>query len=400
MPLERSQARRLRDLAVTLTRLDHRYRPGIIGRLRGDVDDWTRSRSTPAAEILQECGGSPTDLVQQAESLLAGVHRNDPLGKWARVVQHANADGLDTLQGSARAVMQRRIAAELLLQLREDLAEDGIAPDLPPVSDEWWEPRHDRLRGDRSDLDRALLDLGVSPHPRLIVAVEGETEELIMPRVLELVGVPLGDGRVELVNLRGIDHDLEVLARYAGAPRLGKVYPDGVMLRRPLAHIAIAVDREKRYQTATGRKEIRNKLVRSLEHAVPSQYRTRRFRADLQHLVSIHTWGPKPFEFAHFSDTELAIATTQHTGSTTPIAQVRSALREARRSPNPDVSRALKRLVPGISKPELAEALWPTLKPRIEEALLNGSRAPAILKVALQIRDHLNEVAPVRAIRL
>jgi hypothetical protein len=399
-PLERHQARRLRNLVMVLTRLDHRYRPSITGRLRGDVEEWSQGAKLLATEVLHQCCCSPADLVQQAESLLNGARTGDPLGKWFRIVRHANFNGLEALNGPARAALLRRIAAELLLDLHEDLVDEGEVADLPAVSDRFWEPRHERLRSDRSELDRALLDLGVSPHPRLIVAVEGETEELIMPRVLEQIGIPLGDGRVELVNLRGIDHDLEVLARYAGAPRLGAAFPDGVMLRRPLAHIAIAVDREKRYRTATDRADIKRKLVRNLEHGVPAHYRTRRFRADLNHLVSIQTWGPKPFEFAHFSDRELAEAVIEITHTSRPPVTVRKALANARRDSNPDVTRALKRLVPRISKPALAEALWPSLKARIEASLEGSAKAPPILKAALKIQHHLEDVAPVRAIRL
>jgi hypothetical protein len=46
----------------------------------------------------------------------------------------------------------------------------------------------DRLLAEPGDLEGALADRGLSPHPALLLVLEGETEMLLMPRVLDRPG--------------------------------------------------------------------------------------------------------------------------------------------------------------------------------------------------------------------
>lgn len=73
--------------------------------------------------------------------------------------------------------MDDRIAAEILLRFHEDLALRGQAEPLPDLSGAMgWHPLHERLSSRTNTLDEALTDLGISPYPWVVLALEGETE--------------------------------------------------------------------------------------------------------------------------------------------------------------------------------------------------------------------------------
>ena len=63
-----------------------------------------------------------------------------------------------------------------------------------------WAVLDDRLPSDAARLDKQLMSRGLSPHPSLLLALEGKTEMLIMPRVMaEFFGAPVPDRLVECV---------------------------------------------------------------------------------------------------------------------------------------------------------------------------------------------------------
>jgi len=81
--------------------------------------------------------------------------------------------------------MDHRVAAEILLRFCEDLAEWGVGLPVPSAASFGmnWHPLCDRLSTRDQTLDEDLMDLGLSPHPRVVLAVEGETEEVHVPLV-------------------------------------------------------------------------------------------------------------------------------------------------------------------------------------------------------------------------
>ena len=90
--------------------------------------------------------------------------------------------GWSKLHGEPLDAMWKRVAAEVLLRAHEDLATAGQVTPLPDLTGEtWWTYLHDRLsvrHEEAETLERALGDFGLSPYPRVILLVEGETELL------------------------------------------------------------------------------------------------------------------------------------------------------------------------------------------------------------------------------
>lgn len=86
---------------------------------------------------------------------------------------------------------------------------------------------------------------------------------LLMPRVLaEIYGEPVPSTLIELVYMKTIDHDLDLLVRHEAGPRLGDEHGDVVLLARPPTRVLVAVDPEKRFATSRKQRAERDKLVR------------------------------------------------------------------------------------------------------------------------------------------
>ena len=90
------------------------------------------------------------------------------------------------LKDAALQAMDLRIAAEILLLFYEDLAGCDQAEPLPNLSASLgWHPLVERLSFRRNTLDEDLVALGISPHPRVVLALKGEAEMFHAPRVLK-----------------------------------------------------------------------------------------------------------------------------------------------------------------------------------------------------------------------
>ena len=147
------------------------------------------------------------------------------------------------------------------------------------------------------------------------------------------------------------------------------------------------VDAEKKYRTPAQRRYQRKLLLESLTKNVPKDLRsdyyinTRRGR-----IVDIRTWGKLPFEFAHFKDSELADAMLSI--ARVPHPQGRAQLinnlhRQRTRDPEPNVEKVFWR-GSRLDKVPLADALWPALESKINEAIQQGKPGPAVMQACLR----------------
>ncbi|MDQ6839411.1 MAG: hypothetical protein M3137_14065 [Actinomycetota bacterium] len=67
-----------------------------------------------------------------------------------------------------------------------------------------------------------MTELGISPHPSLVVGAEGPTEVKVLQRVFEQLGVPLEPEWIRIADFGGVDKDLTNLAKFAAAPVIGR----------------------------------------------------------------------------------------------------------------------------------------------------------------------------------
>ncbi len=146
--------------------------------------------------------------------------------------------------------MDDRIAAEILLRFYEDLALRGQAEPLPDLSGAMgWHPLHERLSNRKDTLDEALTDLGISPHPRVVLALEGETEAYHAPLVWRTLGYSSAPELIRVLKLGSVGQNLQKVAALNVAPLIGKQVPASGStvwtVIRPSAYLLMAVDPDK-----------------------------------------------------------------------------------------------------------------------------------------------------------
>jgi hypothetical protein len=382
-----------RSLAITLSALDTYYWPFITHMLRPDLDVWRSARLAFEPTEMLAWLGLPSDqiTVQESNLRLMGTSR-DNLGDFYDIVRRARADAWDTLSGDALAAMDCRLAADVLDHYAEELNLEGRPSfEHTPLDQQGLSAR---LRS----LDATLTDLRLSPFPSLVIGVEGATEYKLVPRVMNLLEIALDRNLISVIDFGGTDRDLALLARYAAEPVLGKDYDVGVTLERPMTRFLVLTDAEHKYETAADRRYQRKLLLDSLTKNVPADLRGDFYSNTLvSRIVEIRTWGRLPFEFAHFTDRQLA--NTMLGAAKVPYPKGRAALVEAIHmqrtcDPSPNVDDVFWRRS-GLSKTTLADALWPVLEKRIRRAIERGQQGPPIMRAI--VRAYEMAAAPYRS---
>jgi hypothetical protein len=401
-----------RQLTLALAALSPLYLPGILGHLSipsgRDGATFRRLRAGMRPhDLLAIAGFDPTRLRGAAETLLVRS-TDDPIRKWLPLVRYANYRGWSQLSGTPLACMWQRVAAEVLLRAHEELAEAGDLEPLPDLSgQQWWTFLHDRLGANHVEvrtLERALAELGLSPHPRVILLVEGETELLHVPRLLdELFGINQPQ-QVRVQITKGSGFSPQLIARYGITPRVGRRVGDRWLLDASLTALVIAMDPENTFATQEKRDEERRKLQEAIREGVRYQDADIS-QEELDLLVHIRVWGEHTYEFANFTDDELvpAIRTLAEEqaspdyDSSSWETNLRAALQNYRMK-HRDIKNALDRARVAEDKVRLAELLWPVLREKCERELAEGREDTPVLKLVLEVRELANRLSGLFAL--
>jgi hypothetical protein len=368
-----------RALAVTLSALDTRSWPHVTNLVQ-NADVW---RATNIAQIPEDLAAwlalSVDQLRQQSQRLRANASFGDVLGEFYDVVRRAKSTTWESLRGDARCAMDERMAAEVLDHFADEL--DGVrTAERPGTAESLLQQGLSRRP---ESLDGMLTNLHLSPHPPLVVALEGKTEMKLFRRVMEQLGVTLDPTWMKLVDFEGT-LNLSLLARFAAEPLLGADRGDYVMLDRPVTRFLVLTDAENKFDTPPHRAAQRRLLLDSITKGVPADLRrdlyTRKAR-----IVEILTWGKYPFEFAHFTDRQIADGLLALTGVPYPtgkadlIAKVTTVRATSRNVENVWPTSGIRNL-----KVSFADELWPILERRIENAITKRTQGPPIMRAALR----------------
>ena len=397
---------RWRRTAILLSALEAKYLPSldpVSGTVRNalDMQGWEDyAQGLEPGALAQRLAVTPAELATMAEDLLSQADSLNQVGDWWQLLAHAPRREADMLTGAALLSAEHRSAAQMLLDFHKDLQGEHSAP-IPadggrrcrhPLDAAWAEAK-------KRPLDDVLSDLGVSPHPRVVVIIEGESEERIFPRVLCEIAPDLPPHLVRVVCMRGADRDLQLLAAYIAAPLLGPAGPDGCHPTiRPLTHIVVALDPDQGWSTAENLAKKKNLIINEIKRVVLAQGVTLD-EGIYQDLITIVTWEQSCFEYEHFTDDQLAEAMHEvlAVDARWDLGQTKIKLAE---------SRAQRRDVKGVialvtghesGKVKLAEALWPILRRRLRTS--ESSKAASYPTVALVLADAVRlamELAPVR----
>ena len=404
------QLARHRRTTLALTALSVKYLPTATGRTiiptgMPEGDYWTIRTDADTANLIRLAGVSPDQLRPYAEHLLGRAHSNDPMIKWLPLARHASFDAWMKLTDQPLACMWHRIAAEVLLLAHDDLAREGTVPPLPDLSDAmFWTPLHDRLSPNNPEaatLERALGDFDLSPHPKVLVLVEGKTELSHIPRLLTKVGL----SHPHQVRVQSCDSSRvnpHLIARYNITPRVGRRLSDRWLLNATGTALVIAMDPENNWATAIQRDAERNALKEAIRRDVRSR------GADIHDdylnlLVTIHVWGDDKYELANFTDDELVEAATALTDSTVTTQtweeELRAKLTNAREH-HQDIKIPFGQMRIPIDKPRLAELLWPALLTKLQTEF-TGDHTPTtpVIKLIDDIIRIHHHMAGIRAMQ-
>ena len=406
-PFLRDRAARLRRIAIVLTALEARYLPALdpewLRLVNAEGDEWQRYRDgfDPEAVSVQ-LAYSAAQARQDGEWLLMRSKDLDPVGdSWGHLMRRAPETAWKGLKDGALSALDYRIAAEILLRFYEDLADRGVAEPLPRIADMGigWHPLRDRLSSREQTLDEDLMDLGISPHPRVVLAVEGETEQAHVPLIWRELDYPDAPELMRLFMLGGVNKNLEKVAALAAAPLVGPkiqgARPAWPLIKPPTCFY-VAVDPEGRYFAPQNVGRTRAAMLEEISETLKGQGTTAANPTELDQLVKIHTWAGPCYEYAHFTDDELADGIMAVHGTINGWTQ--DQLVEALgywRSKSKDIKRVWesggwdgeRRTVTGpweyeVSKTKLAEALWPILKAKIDRCRVDDEApVPEVVEV-------------------
>ena len=409
-PRIRSSARRYRALAIVLEVLSPRYSPRVLGRVmldgRAHYEDELRiyRQMEPVLEQAFLSKIPSSVLLKQAERWLFDAHHFDPLGDWHEVVRLSDWRHWEQLRYDALDAMELRIAADMLIHYYEDLAEVGTAEPLPDLPTNFFHPRYDRLKVTYSERAKTLQRFRLFNSPAVVVVVEGHTEMKILPRVLELAHAGPSTGLVTFVNLKSIDADIKLVARSVAVPVLLSERPGRATILRQLIGLVVAVDQENRYDSQAAIESQKEIIVNEILESLPQELRTDMVRSQIEQLVIVTTWGNGGcFEFAHFTDRELAEAILRitdalprDTRSKIPAYKDITAQLARQRSLGKDIKNVWDSWRYQISKQQLAEQLWPVLRTKLAS---DDRIALPIVRVSESIIDLAVNVRPVTLIR-
>jgi hypothetical protein len=398
---DRERVERTRRRVYALAVLSPRFLSGVLGQIRlppGSQGDtlWQVRHQSNALQFLQIAGFDPADLRVEAEALLHLAKDRDPLADWLPLIRHASYRAWSRLKGDALDCIWLRIGAEVLLRAHESLAADGHVEPLPSLEGtDWWQPLHDRIgphTEEADSLERALGTYGLSPHPRVLLIVEGETELDHVPRLLSEFGL----SRPEQVRVqlgKGSRVNAHLIARYGIAPRLGKTIHGTQLIDRTPTALILAMDPENKFAS----KQKCDTERRNLQNAIREEVRLQGGRigqADLDYLVEIRVWGEDKYELANFTDDELVPAITelarqqnrQDVDDPAWQTQLRAGLAAAR-SRHDDIKVPMGQSRVTEDKTELARLLWPTLIAKVEAELAANEVLTPVLALIVAVRE-------------
>jgi hypothetical protein len=204
---------------------------------------------------------------------------------------------------------------------------------------------------------------------------------------MQQLGVPTDDDFIAIEDAGGADRDLSPLVAYAVAPRVvrassAETASRYVRLERPPTRLFVVFDAEGEFATAADRRDRRDKWVSRVMQALPREVRTPIVGQQIRSFITVATWTRTgtSFEFAHFTDTEIATAAAAlDRRKRQPTLEKRVELVAKLRLERGN----LDKMLGPISKVALADALWPVLEVKIERALERGTerRVPIVRAV-------------------
>lgn len=262
-----------------------------VGDHRWDWEEEARKWDPRRTESLFDL--TPDKLKHAYETLANGQSFVDPLERWYPLVQFVSIDDRRRLKGPALQAETLREGALMLRWLYLDLYKEELPPpNEVHVTVITHTPELSVRKDVRRYLEFVVNDYGINPQPKLVLFVEGESEERVVNRLFdELFGFPVGRAWIELVVIRGVDNATG-----------GREDNYRAILR--------LIDYLHHHQTLTFVLLDNENNAERLKIAAAKASSIFGHRKRITRPEYIRVWK-RSFEFDNFSDTELASALTE-----------------------------------------------------------------------------------------
>jgi len=309
-----------------------------VGDHRWDWEEEARKWDPKRAELLFQL--TPQKLKHAYEMLASGQSFVDPLARWYPLVQFVSIDERRRLKGAALQADTLREGALMLRSLYLDLYRE----ELPPPNEVHMTvivptPEREVRKDARRYLEFVVNDYGLNPRPKLVLFVEGQSEERMINRLFEeFFGFPVSRAWIELINLRGVDNATGGWEdRFRAILRLVDYHHHHQTL------VVILLDNENH--------------ARKLKKESVTAQSTYEYRKRVTRPEYIHVWK-KSLEFDNFSDSELAAALTEVSGGAVAFTRAEVADCRVLKNPGAALGRAYKqKTASGLPKPKLNDLL-------------------------------------------
>src|SRR6266496_594898 len=191
------------------TQTDERRFTLTGGFIDFDRWDWYEyARNWNARAVIELFDLTAERLKHIYERLSSEQSSADPIEKWHWLVRFISMERRKQLKGDAlmamtlreMALMLRMLYRDAFVELLPEPNEVGstIFHRIPDIS-----PSEDPLRA----LELVANDFGVNPKPKLVLFVEGETEEMVIPIIIDrLIGAEPSVYGIEIVNVHGVSN--------------------------------------------------------------------------------------------------------------------------------------------------------------------------------------------------
>ncbi len=171
-----------------------------------DWEDQARRWNPQSVESFFELSASK--LLHAYQALCLSQSNIDPLEDWYPLVQFISIDRRRRLKGAALQAQTLHEGALMIRSLYRDLYDQ----ELPPPNEVGRTiithmPELEVRKDTRRYLEFVVNRYGLNPQPKLVLIVEGETEEIVVNRIFEEVfGASLGKHWIEMLVLHGVDN--------------------------------------------------------------------------------------------------------------------------------------------------------------------------------------------------
>lgn len=385
---------------LALSALSTLYLPRIIGQRSsfGELQDSFIQQfviETETKKILAVSGFDPEGLKSAAADLLNQARMTDPLIEWWPLIRHSNLENWKKLKGVSLHCVWLRVAAEIFLRAHEDLAVVGVLEPLPDLNGaQYRDSLHDRIAPhweNERPLESELAVFGLSPHPRVLLLVEGDTEEIHFNALLKDVGLNRPN-RVRVLNGESSRVGANLLSRFQIAPRPSHALSEHQWMLPPTV-LVIAMDPENNWETFEGKTK-KIQVIRNALRKEVTRQGVKITERELDQLVTVFVWPGETYEFANFTDDELLEGMVKLTILKKPnflltqdwTAKVLLAIQEARRVKCQFKDKVGLLGVPD-DKPHLAKILLPTLLSKYHSECLEPQFVTPVFLVIEKVQE-------------